>query len=187
MRDIAAQSGQNVAAIAYYFGSKDQLYLAAVEFIAGEIKTRLGGVADETQARLKEGTLDKDSAVQLLKRFCRAVFEQILQRPDALPIARMIVREQTQPSPAFDVLYQRAFLPMHQALAILVATATGGRPEDPETIVRTHTIMGQIFFFVMTREAILRRLNWKDFQVDNAEIIDRIVKDNIDTLLKRNK
>ncbi|MGF0295541.1 TetR family transcriptional regulator, partial [Escherichia coli] len=27
-RDIAAQAGQNIAAITYYFGSKDDLYLA---------------------------------------------------------------------------------------------------------------------------------------------------------------
>lgn len=28
-RDIAAQAGQNIAAITYYFGSKEDLYLAA--------------------------------------------------------------------------------------------------------------------------------------------------------------
>ncbi|MDN3947560.1 TetR family transcriptional regulator, partial [Klebsiella pneumoniae] len=33
-RDIAAQAGQNIAAITYYFGSKDDLYLACAQWIA---------------------------------------------------------------------------------------------------------------------------------------------------------
>ncbi|XNM67232.1 TetR family transcriptional regulator [Escherichia coli] len=33
-RDIAAQAGQNIAAITYYFGSKDDLHLACAQWIA---------------------------------------------------------------------------------------------------------------------------------------------------------
>lgn len=33
-RDIAAQAGQNIAAITYYFGSKEDLYLACAQWIA---------------------------------------------------------------------------------------------------------------------------------------------------------
>ena len=37
-RDIAAQAGQNIAAITYYFGSKDDLYLACAQWIADFIE-----------------------------------------------------------------------------------------------------------------------------------------------------
>ncbi len=33
-REIAAQAGQNIAAITYYFGSKEDLYLACAQWIA---------------------------------------------------------------------------------------------------------------------------------------------------------
>lgn len=33
-RDIAALAGQNIAAITYYFGSKEDLYLACAQWIA---------------------------------------------------------------------------------------------------------------------------------------------------------
>ena len=33
-REIAAQAGQNIAAITYYFGSKEDLYLACAQWIS---------------------------------------------------------------------------------------------------------------------------------------------------------
>ena len=39
-RDIAAQAGQNIAAITYYFGSKEDLYLACAQWIADFIGPR---------------------------------------------------------------------------------------------------------------------------------------------------
>lgn len=39
-RDIAALAGQNIAAITYYFGSKEDLYLACAEWIADFIGTQ---------------------------------------------------------------------------------------------------------------------------------------------------
>ncbi len=38
-REIAAQAGQNIAAITYYFGSKEDLYLACAQWIADFIGT----------------------------------------------------------------------------------------------------------------------------------------------------
>lgn len=40
-RDIAAQAGQNIAAITYYFGSKEDLYLACAGWIGDFINTNL--------------------------------------------------------------------------------------------------------------------------------------------------
>lgn len=39
-RDIAALAGQNIAAITYYFGSKEDLYLACADWIADFIGTQ---------------------------------------------------------------------------------------------------------------------------------------------------
>ena len=39
-REIAAQAGQNIAAITYYFGSKEDLYLACAQWIAASSSVR---------------------------------------------------------------------------------------------------------------------------------------------------
>ena len=41
-RDIAAQAGQNIAAITYYFGSKEDLYLACAQWIRAVQPARAG-------------------------------------------------------------------------------------------------------------------------------------------------
>src|SRR5512137_604073 len=50
VREIAHVAGQNVAAIAYYFGSKEKLYAAVLEGIVREIRYQLKEVIDEVQA-----------------------------------------------------------------------------------------------------------------------------------------
>ncbi len=40
-REIAAQAGQNIAAITYYFGSKEDLYLACAQWILSPVSSSL--------------------------------------------------------------------------------------------------------------------------------------------------
>lgn len=49
-RDIAAQAGQNIAAITYYFGSKEDLYLACAQSIADFIGTNFRPHIDEASS-----------------------------------------------------------------------------------------------------------------------------------------
>lgn len=51
-RDIAALAGQNIAAITYYFGSKEDLYLACAEWIADFIGTQFHPHVEEATALL---------------------------------------------------------------------------------------------------------------------------------------
>ncbi|EHC54068.1 Transcriptional regulator YbiH, TetR family [Salmonella enterica subsp. enterica serovar Hvittingfoss str. A4-620] len=43
-RDIAALAGQNIAAITYYFGSKEDLYLACAQWIADFLGEKFSGL-----------------------------------------------------------------------------------------------------------------------------------------------
>ncbi|HOW63880.1 MAG TPA: CerR family C-terminal domain-containing protein [Candidatus Paceibacterota bacterium] len=80
------------------------------------------------------------------------------------------------------MLYDQGFRRLHEALCFLVGMALGTRPSDTETILRTHTIMGQVYFFVMSREAILRRAGWKTLESPNASRVADLVCENIDIL-----
>ena len=48
-REIAAQAGQNIAAITYYFGSKEDLYLACAQWIADFIGEQFRPHAEEAE------------------------------------------------------------------------------------------------------------------------------------------
>jgi AcrR family transcriptional regulator len=49
VREIADEAGQNVAAIAYYFGNKEKLYAAVLEGIGAYLGSVFGTLATETR------------------------------------------------------------------------------------------------------------------------------------------
>jgi AcrR family transcriptional regulator len=183
VRDIATAAGQNVAAIAYYFGGKEKLYHAMLEGIVREIRHRLGDVLEQV-GQLREAREKRpEEAIRLLKLFLQAVYSRLLSRNEMVPIARVITREQLAPTQAFEILYEQGFRQLHEALCFLVGAALGRNPRDREIILRTHAVMGQVYFFAMAREAVLRRLNWTTLEGRNAEIVAQILDEHIDVLL----
>jgi AcrR family transcriptional regulator len=183
VRDIARAAGQNVAAIAYYYGSKERLYRAVLGGFVQEIRHALSDVLAEIGSARTRGNLQPQDATRLLQKFLCQVYVRLLSRTDVVALARILVREQMQPTPAFEILYQQGFRELHESLCFLVGSALGTDPHDQETILRTHTIMGQVYFFAMSRETILRRLGWKDLEGEKAERVTAILDENIRVLL----
>jgi AcrR family transcriptional regulator len=183
VREIARVAGQNVAAIAYHFGGKQQLYEVVLEGIVREIRHRLADVLGEIAEVRRGETMEPAQAARLLQKFLGSVYSRLLSKTDVVPLARILVREQMQPTAAFEVLYEQGFRELHEGLCFLVGSALGTDPRDVRTILRTHTIMGQVYFFAMSRETILRRLGWKDLEGERAERVVALLEENIQVLL----
>ncbi len=183
VREIAEAAGQNVAAIAYYFGSKEKLYLAVVEGIVRELRDRLGEALPEAIKLTEQARPSRVEAVRMVRRLLGGIYQQLLSRDDAVPIVQLVVREQLGPTAGFEILYEQGFRGMHELLCALVGAATGKDPRDPETILRTHTVMGQVYFFAMSREAVLRRLGWKSLEGENAALVVKVLEENLQKLL----
>jgi AcrR family transcriptional regulator len=183
VREIAKAAGQNVAAIAYYFGSKEKLYDTIIEGIVRELHHALRDILEQIGELERREHRDSARALTVLKSFLGAVYLRVLSRDDALPMARLIVREQLGPTPAFEILYHKAFRQLHTHLCFLVGLVLGRDPREAETILRTHMLMGQVYFFAMSRETILRRLGWRKLEGKNTELVVAVLHQNIDALL----
>jgi AcrR family transcriptional regulator len=184
VRNIASAAGQNVASVGYYFGGKEGLYHALIRALAGELPVRLGDILGEVRELKERGNGTAEEASVLLQRLIRLHFLRNVSRPEMIPLSRIIVREQTEPTVAFDILYELAIKHFHESLCFLTGKASGRSPEDPEVIIRAHSLLGQMFSFVFARETILRRLGWKDLEGANAERIADVLTENIGTLMK---
>lgn len=183
IREIARKARQNSAAITYYFESKEGLYRAVLDSVLRFVRAHSEAVAADYTRHRDAGTLDPATAEALLKRLQRDMFLGVFGGTEALKFALLIAREQVQPTEAFAVLYTSGLERIHRMLTHLLAIVVGESPENPRSILRAHTLFGELQIFVMARALILRRLRWKGYEDPHAAEILSVLEENLDLLL----
>lgn len=181
-REISDEAGQNVAAIAYYFGSKEKLYAEVLGGIGNYLISLMGPISEETRERLDSGTLDPAGATNLLKRVLNLLLGRQLEGQDFTKIRLVMMREQAAPSASFEILYQNSIRPLQEIFCRLLAVAIGGEPDSPELMLRSHAIFGQVVVFTVARATILRRLGIERFEPHHVAMISRILDEQIDRI-----
>ena len=96
-RDIAAQAGQNIAAITYYFGSKEDLYQACAQWIADFIGENFRPHAEAAEQLFAQPEPDRDAMRALILRACQNMI-LLLTQDDTLNLSKFISREQLSPT-----------------------------------------------------------------------------------------
>lgn len=178
-RQLAARADVNISAIPYYFGSKEGLYAAVAEHIAAEVERHQGAVMARIREGLEAPALSPDKALVLLDEIVDSFAAMLIGSGDAERWARFVMREQMDPTPAFDILYDRIMGRLHALCSRLVACIIDRPEDDPETLIRTTTIVGQILVFRAARGTALRRLGWKDYDEGRIAAIRTIIKGQV--------
>lgn len=172
-RDIAAQAGQNIAAIPYYFGSKDDLYLACAQWIADFISHNFHPHADAAEALLNTPSPDKAAIRGLILRACQNMI-LLLTQDDTVNLSKFISREQLSPTPAYQLIHSQVIAPLHRYLTRLIAAFTGLDADDTQMILHTHALLGEILAFRLGRETILLRTGWAQFDEEKLSKFTRL-------------
>ncbi|MDY0225446.1 MAG: CerR family C-terminal domain-containing protein [Desulfomicrobium apsheronum] len=179
IREIARVAGQNSAAITYYFGGKEGLYGAVLDAVLRFFRNHVRE-ASQTWDSLNETQTSPEQALELLKRIQRGFAMGILTDAKAAQFAMLMVREQTQPTAAFEALYQGTVEPLHRMVSHILARITGDDPESPRAVLRAHTLIGQLQSFVMARETLLRRMGWDGYDAERAAAVADMLAENLD-------
>ncbi len=183
-RAISEAAGVNLALIGYHFGGKPGLYLAAIEFIAGRVTARLGPrvesietalAADGGRRRDKRGAQRALAALQDLLD----AFAGMLASEESTAWARLILREQQNPSAGFDVLYRGFMQRILRVTSELIARAEKRGRTGAECRLTAFTILGQAIVFRAARAAVMRELQWDAFGERELDAIKAQLRRNV--------
>ena len=165
-RMLTSQAGVNQQAIPYYFGSKLGLYLAVADHITERLRSLVGPIGARIGLRLaahhalKDGTpLDAAEARALLSELLETM-AGVLVNEEAAAWARFIIREQMEPTEAFERIYEKIMARLIEAARGLIAVIVHEDPSSEAVRLRAVALIGQILVFRVAHAAVMRQLSW---------------------------
>ncbi len=185
-REIAAQANANIGSIAYHFGGKEGLRTAAADYIVATIQ----GIAGQALGNfeLAGGTkITPEAAHAQLKAALERMVAFVVVQPEAGEIVQFVLRELSHPTAALDRIYNGVFEPTHHRLCAMWAAATGEAAESDETKLVVFTLIGQVIYFRIGREAVKRRMGWSEIGLPEAARIAAVAGHNLDAILNSRK
>lgn len=140
IREIVDRAQANIAAIKYHFGSKSDLYVAAVR---RTMERRQTAAAWEV---LSGSDASRRAAAVSLIRFIRMFLERLTEGDDQNNALCLMMREATEPSEAIDSIV-RSFVEPNQdrlieTLAVIIPDAT-----RMELAMTAQSILGQVLHY----------------------------------------
>ncbi len=169
-RQIARASGTTMSSITYHFGGKEGLYLAAADHIAECIREQQAeAFAALPQLGERAGTIASADAVERVLGLLDS-FAQMMLRPASESWAQFIVREQQQPTEAFERLYQGAMRLMIEAMTKLLTIARSDMAERERRAVIV-MLVGQVLVMRTGRAAVCRILGVTELGETEAQLL----------------
>lgn len=146
VQDIAAAAGVRLSAINYHFGSKEGLYFAVLQYHAERVIDTTPLTPSEPNASLEER----------FRFFVHALVMRVLDPESPSRIARLIVREASNPTTALNMMFERFIQPQYNVLNELILELFGA-DTPPDTIARTAIgIVGQVIVYAALQPLIAK-------------------------------
>jgi len=180
-RAIAVAAGAQMSAITYHFGGKEGLYLACARYIAEQMRVRLGPAVGASDAVL-EDDLSPAAARETMLGLIGGVVTVMMQDDVAL-ITRFVVREQMNPTPAFNILYEGVMSEISVRVSTLLRRISSRPMSDEEASVRGVALMGQVFAFRFARAVLMASTGWESTGERETDIVRAIVLDHSNAIL----
>lgn len=175
-RELAERSGANIASISYYFGGKTGLRRACAEEFVRRMQEIIGPPTEL-------GALSPEQAEAMLKAILHALTYRVLTESRTATMINFVMREISEKSETLDILYNSLISPAHQRLSMLWSLATGTPEDSPETALRAFSVIGQVLYFRIASEVVMRRMGWIEIGAQEAEDIYKVLAGNLDALI----
>ena len=159
IREISKQAGANIAAINYYFGDKERLYIEAVKF------AHRGCTQGEPFPDWPAGT----PAIDKLRDFIRVMVARMLspQSPESL---QLMMREMAHPTAACIEVVQEYIKPIAEKLREILAELLPEASQRQRTL-SAFSIVGQCIFYRHHRAVAALLIGEQAFAQLDAELV----------------
>jgi AcrR family transcriptional regulator len=168
VRRICERAGVNVAAINYYFGGKEKLYSEVLRHwhdFAIKKYPLLLGVGEESPVE------------EQLRAFILSFLFRILDKGKPAWFGKLMAREMTEPTRAFERLVKEIIRPRDRVLASIVQKMIGAPVSEERIRLCCASIIGQCFYYYNARSVIARLFKQDVSSPDEIErIADHIMQ-----------
>lgn len=161
-RMIASEAKVNIAAIPYYFSSKEGLYLAVIDHLVGLVACQLADIRTRVHGSDFTGTTGSAEAAELLELLLERMIGFMVGSPQAQRVSRIILREQLYPTSAYDRIFSGFMAPALDVIARLIMVISK-TTDARQARVRAMSLIGQILVFRVARETAVRALAMKGY------------------------
>jgi TetR/AcrR family transcriptional regulator, regulator of cefoperazone and chloramphenicol sensitivity len=146
IREICKEANANIAAVNYYFRDKAGLYR--------ELLAHMVDVTWRREREKLEQDLDGKPPGEKLYVYVRRFIGDLLQDPDkqSMVLQQLLNREMVDPSPEFEVVFEKGMRPNFRLLSRIVSEIAGLPVEDPKVTDCTNSTMGQCLIYGSTKK-----------------------------------
>lgn len=171
IRELAREAGVNGASINYHFGGKEGLYHGILVKLVEDTDPLFAPMINGLRDGVERANGDREALAKVAAFVIRSLLTGILSGQTLRWQMPIMLREFQQPSSEFAMLIRDRINPVHDAVAELVAAATGYDRRAPETLLLTANMIAQCMAFGATKGLILARLNWEDYTPEHVRLI----------------
>jgi TetR/AcrR family transcriptional regulator, regulator of cefoperazone and chloramphenicol sensitivity len=146
VRDICQRAQANVAAVNYYFGDKERLYIAVLKYAFSS-----GLQKHPPLLRLESNA----SPEQRLRAYIHSFLLRCLGEGSPAWLGKLMAREMAEPTHALDILIHDAFRPLFDLLMSIVRELLGPRAHRTEVQLCADSIIAQCLHYQHARPVLV--------------------------------
>jgi AcrR family transcriptional regulator len=146
-RQLAERAGVNLPAIQYYFGSKEGLYRAVINDIVEHTDKHMASLAPRVNAAVADPAASQEDLLELLCAMLEAFVSLVTGGPQIESRRLFFARAEVEPTPGLDFLHENGMRQIFQPCLGLTSRLFGKSTEDPQMVLRTLSLIGQVTIF----------------------------------------
>jgi TetR/AcrR family transcriptional regulator, regulator of cefoperazone and chloramphenicol sensitivity len=147
VRDICQRAQANVAAVNYYFGDKEHLYTAVLQYAFSRSLQKYPPLL---------ALEDHADPEQRLHAYIHSFLLRCLGEGSPAWLGKLMAREMAEPTHALDMLIHEAFRPLFELLMSIVRELLGPRAPPAQVRLCADSIIAQCLHYQHARPVLVR-------------------------------